>query len=57
MGAAGDMLTAALLGLMPDANVALERLNRLGLPGVVTSARKVERSGLAGMLVDVEVGG
>ena len=32
MGAAGDMLTGALLELMPDREAALEQLNRLGLP-------------------------
>ena len=34
MGAAGDMLTAALLELHPDPQGFVERMNRLGLPGV-----------------------
>jgi uncharacterized protein (DUF111 family) len=34
MGAAGDMLTAALLELLPDQESFLAELNGLGLPGV-----------------------
>ena len=34
MGAAGDMLTAALLELMPDPEAAVTELNGLGIPGV-----------------------
>ena len=34
MGAAGDMLTAALLELLPDRAGFLRRLNSLSLPGV-----------------------
>lgn len=34
MGLAGDMLLGALLGLHPDRNAALERLNGLHLPGI-----------------------
>ena len=34
MGAAGDMLTAALLELLPDPAGFVEKLNRLGIPGV-----------------------
>ena len=34
MGAAGDMLLAALLELLPDRDAFLTRLNSLGLPGV-----------------------
>ena len=39
MGAAGDMLTAALYELMPDRARALEQLNGLGLPGWFSSRR------------------
>ena len=38
MGAAGDMLTAALLELLPDRAGFLRRLNSLGLPGVAFRA-------------------
>ena len=57
MGAAGDMLAAALLSLQPDADAALRRLNGLGIEGVRVAARKTDRAGLAGMLVDVSVNG
>ena len=57
MGAAGDMLVAALLGLQPDADAAVRRLNGLGIDGVEVSVGKAERAGLAGLLVDVSVNG
>ena len=34
MGAAGDMLTAALLELLPQPEEYMKRLNGLGIPGV-----------------------
>ena len=34
MGAAGDMLTAALLELLPQPDEFVKRLNGLGIPGV-----------------------
>lgn len=34
MGAAGDMLMAALLELIPDREAFVEEMNALGLPGV-----------------------
>ena len=51
------MLAAALLSLQPDADAALRRLNGLGIEGVRVAARKTDRAGLAGMLVDVSVNG
>ena len=39
MGAAGDMLTAALLELMPDKEAALAKLNAMGIPGVAFRSR------------------
>ena len=39
MGAAGDMLSAALLELFDDKQTVLDELNALGIPGVVHSAR------------------
>ena len=38
MGAAGDMLTAALLELLPDRDSFLEELNHIGLPEVSVTA-------------------
>lgn len=57
MGAAGDMLTAALLEVHPDPRGALERLNALGIPGVEFSALPSVRCGLAGTHVSVAVNG
>lgn len=34
MGASGDMLTAALLELLPDPDAFVSEMNALGLPGV-----------------------
>ena len=34
MGAAGDMLMAALLELLPDKDTFLRDMNALGLPGI-----------------------
>ena len=41
MGAAGDMLLAALYELLPDREAFLARLNGLGLPGVRVRKRSV----------------
>ena len=57
MGAAGDMLTAALLELQQDKAAALRRLNSIGLDGVSVSAQPCVRCGLAGTVVDVSVNG
>ena len=38
MGAAGDMLAAALLELVPDREAVLEKLNGLGIPGLHVEA-------------------
>ena len=57
MGAAGDMLTAALLELHPDGADFLRRLNAL-LPGEITvSAAQDEKCGLRGTHVTVLVEG
>ena len=55
MGAAGDMLAAALLELVPDKNGFLEKMNRLGLPGVSVSAEKAVKCGITGTHFRVEV--
>ena len=56
-GAAGDMLTAALLELADDQSAALARLNDLGIDGVAVASRKIVRAGISGTLVDVSVNG
>ncbi len=57
MGAAGDMLTAALLELVPDAGQSLARLNALGVPGAEYRAASVVRHGIKGTRVQVLVNG
>lgn len=53
MGASGDMLLGSLLGLLPDAEEFLQRLNRLGFEGL-TVERKVKTSmGIAGNRIKV----
>ena len=57
MGAAGDMLTAALLELLPDKAGFVEELNTLGLPGVKFTAEKCEKCGIMGTHMKVTVHG
>ena len=57
MGAAGDMLAAALLELHPDPDGVLSRLNGAGLPGVAFRRERAVRGGIAGTRLVVEVGG
>ncbi len=55
MGAAGDMLAAALLELLPDPQAFLERFNALGIPGVAASVGKETRCGIGGTRFHVTV--
>ena len=55
MGAAGDMLTGALLELMPDREAALEQLNRLGLPHTHFSMERGSKCGISGTHIHVTV--
>lgn len=55
MGAAGDMLTAALLELMPDRDAALEQLNHLGLPHTQFSMERTSKCGISGTHIHVTV--
>ena len=57
MGAAGDMLTAALLELLPDKAGFVEELNALGIPGVQFAAEKCEKCGITGTHMKVTVHG
>lgn len=57
MGAAGDMLTAALLELMPDREAAVAELNTVGVPGVVYGCEAVTRYGIRGTHMSVKVNG
>ena len=57
MGAAGDMLTAALLELMPDPAAAAAELNSMGVPHVVFRAEPSVKCGITGTHVTVLVDG
>lgn len=59
MGAAGDMLTAALWELLDDAQRAefLSTMNGLGLPGVEVRAEKAAQCGIWGTHMQVKVHG
>lgn len=56
MGAAGDMLTAALLELFPQREKMAEELNELGIPGVRYEAEPCSKCGIQGTHVHVYVG-
>lgn len=55
MGAAGDMLTAALLEIAPGD--AADKIRNLAIPGVRTEIRKDTKQGVCGTHVDVFVNG
>ena len=57
MGAAGDMLSAALLELVPEKEKFVDELNALGIPGVVYSAQPSEKCGITGTRMVVKVNG
>ena len=57
MGAAGDMLAAALLELIPDQDGFLEELNHAGIPGVCVEKHMVRRCGIIGTQVVVKICG
>ena len=57
MGAAGDMLTAALLELMPNQDAFVEELNGLGIPGIRFTAEKCEKCGILGTHMKVTIYG
>ena len=57
MGAAGDMLTAALAELLPDADAFVQEMNALGLPGVSFSLEKTSKCGITGTHAAVLVNG
>ena len=57
MGAAGDMLMAALSELIPDPKGFIDRMNALGLPGVRFERRAAEKCGVTGSHISVTVDG
>ena len=56
MGAAGDMLTAALLELFPHPEKMVEALNALGVPGVRYQRELTRKCGITGTHMHVYVG-
>ena len=59
MGAAGDMLTAALYELLDDNEKAefITKMNSLGIDGVSVTARPCEKCGITGTHIEVSVHG
>ena len=57
MGAAGDMLSAALLELFDDKQAVLDELNALGIPGVEFRAEVSTKCGINGTHLSVTVNG
>ena len=57
MGAAGDMLSAALLELFDDKQAVLDELNALGIPGVEFKAEVSAKCGINGTHLSVTVNG
>ena len=57
MGAAGDMLTAALLELIPDKDAFIERINKLGIPKVNVKYEPSVKCGITGTHMVVTIDG
>jgi len=57
MGAAGDMLAAALLELLPDPEGFVKELNALGIPGVQYTTEPSVKCGITGTHMTVMVNG
>lgn len=57
MGAAGDMLTAALLELLPEPEAFVERLNSLHIPEVEFVREQTQKCGILGTHMSVRVHG
>lgn len=57
MGAAGDMLTAALAELLPEREKVLSELNRLGIPGVEMIWEPAQKCGITGTHATVRIHG
>ena len=57
MGAAGDMLAAALLELVPDPDEVVAQLNLLGIPGVDFAWERTTKCGMKGVHFSVKIHG
>lgn len=57
MGAAGDMLAAALFELVEDKTLIINKLNDMGIPGVSFIANSAIKSGIKGTHMEVSING
>jgi len=57
MGASGDMLCASLLELFDDQKEIVDKLNGIGLPGIVFGAKKTSKRGVGGARFTVKAYG
>lgn len=57
MGAAGDMLAAALMELLPDREAFVREMNGLGIPGVQVKSERAVKCGITGTHFSVLVDG
>lgn len=57
MGAAGDMLTAALLELFPQPEKTINELNTIGIPNVQFEKEAVKKCGIHGTHISVKIQG
>lgn len=57
MGAAGDMLTAALSELLPNQDAFIDKMNHLGIPGLQVSKEISVKCGITGTHISVKVHG
>ena len=57
MGAAGDMLMAALLELLPDRDEFLHKMNSLGIPGLQIECISAKKCGIMGSHIQVHIHG
>jgi len=57
MGAAGDMLTAALTELLDDADAFIARMNAIGIPGLCVRREEKQTNGVRGTHISVTING
>lgn len=57
MGAAGDMLAAALIELLPEPDKFIDKINSLSIPGVVVEKESSVKCGITGTHIAVRVNG
>ncbi|MCM1049662.1 MAG: nickel pincer cofactor biosynthesis protein LarC [Clostridiales bacterium] len=57
MGAAGDMLSAALIELLPEPDAFIEEINALGIPDIQIKKESAVKCGITGTHISVRVNG